>query len=523
MAFRTNENQQMSMNDQIYSLTERELRILRGSWAEDFANHIFPNLVEEPFAVLYKDNDASKPITPVNIILGLLMLKEQFGLTDEELMHQLLFNVQFQYALHTSSFNEQPINDNTLRRFRNRVSEYEEESETDLIKEAFKSLTAKISGIMGIAPSLKRVDSAMIASGCRRLSRLSIMHETLRLVARQLNNGGKATPLSEKYAETAGQSDIGYRLKREDIPAKMEEMLQDAIVLFEEYPDEFRKSEIFTALERMINDQSKMTDDGRILKDGKEISPESMQTPHEQDATYRKKAGKDNIGFVANFVETCDGDKNLITDYDMQKNTYSDTQFCNDMLDEMPDGGGETETVIFDGAYASTDSLETAETKNVEIVTTSLIGGMQGTFEAQFEIDDEGKITKCPAGHIPIDSKRGKHDYQAHFEADICKNCSHCERCPGIFQKNAALIKFTDTALVKAKYAEQLETEKYQALANKRNGVEGIPSVLRRKFGIDHMQDKGLVRKRHRLGFKMMAINIGRLFNWTEKRVKGCI
>jgi hypothetical protein len=50
------------------------------------------------------------------------------------------------------------------------------------------------------------------------------------------------------------------------------------------------------------------------------VNPESrIQTPHDQDATYRSKKKKDYIGFVGNMIEICDGDKNLITGYDLQK------------------------------------------------------------------------------------------------------------------------------------------------------------------------------------------------------------
>lgn len=520
MAFRTNEYQQMSMNDHLYNLTDRELRILKGSWAEEFANHIFPNLPEEPFSVLYSANDASKPNTPINIILGLLILKDQFDLTDEELMQQLLFNIQFQYALHTSSFEEQPINDNTLRRFRNKVYEYEKLTGNDLIKEAFKTLAKKTSGIMELKPSLGRVDSLMISSGCRRLSRLHIMHETLRLVAHQLKKGGKETPISEKYSDDTENKDIGYRLKNEDVMVRMEEMLRDAVALYEEYPEEFNKSEAFTALRRMIDDQSKMTDDGRILKTGKQISPESMQTPHEQDATYRKKAGKGYVGFTGNIVEACDADKSLIMDYDLQKNTYSDTQFAEDMLNAMPDGDSETNTIVFDGAYVSTDTLDLAKTKNVEVVTTSLIGGLQGTFEAEFEIDGNGEIIKCPAGYSPNDSKHDNGYYQAHFNTEICENCEYCDRCPGIFQKNSALIKYSDTSLQRAMYEQQLGTGRYWELIKKRNGIESVNSVLRRTYGIDRMREKGVVRKRQRLGLKLMAINAKRLYKWMKSMGK---
>lgn len=518
MAFRTNKNQQASLYDPLFGLTEREKKFLRESWAESFANHIFPNIDEELFSVIYSNNKASKPITPVNIVIGLLMLKETFGLTDEELMQQMLFNAQYQYALHTSSFKEQPINENTLRRFRNRVSAYEQETGIDLIKKAFDNLTEKISSIMDINRNLFRIDSAMISSGVRRLSRLDIMSETLRVAAHELHKNEKSTELSEKYENSTESKEVGYRLKKNDIPSKMEELLRDAVFMFETYPDELKKCNAYTALRRLIDDQSKMTEDGRVLKTGKEISPESMQTPHELDATYRKKSGKNHIGFIANIIEACDGDKNLITDYDMQKNTYSDAQFGEDVIDKIPDDGENAPiTITVDGAYASTALIDKATTKNVEVVTSSLIGGMNGTFETEFEIDEQEKIiNRCPAGHCPLSSKPGMNYYQAHFDSDTCKNCQYCDRCPGYFQEKSALIKFSETALKKAQYALNLGTEKFNELARKRNGIEGVPSVLRRRFGIDKMRDKGLVRKRQRLGFKIMSINASRLFGWEQ-------
>ena len=174
---------------------------------------------------------------------------------------------------------------------------------------------------MSINLSLKRIDSIMISANRRRLSRLNIMNETLRLAARELSNSGNGTPRSEKYGEGKGYKDIGYRIKGEEVREKMDEMLRDAMAMLEECPDELKKSEAFSSLERMIDDQSKMTEDGRILKAGEEISPESMQTPHEPDATYRKKSGKGNVGYVGNIVEACDGGKILITGYDLQKNS----------------------------------------------------------------------------------------------------------------------------------------------------------------------------------------------------------
>ena len=45
----------------------------------------------------------------------------------------MAFDIRYQYALHTTSFEEQPISDRTLSRFRARVLSYETANDFDLI------------------------------------------------------------------------------------------------------------------------------------------------------------------------------------------------------------------------------------------------------------------------------------------------------------------------------------------------------------------------------------------------------
>lgn len=97
MSFAKNECQQLTLNDSTFSLTVRELRMLERSWAKQFAEKIFPQIDEEKFSVLYSDK-ASRPNTPVNVIVGGMVLQELLDLTDEEFMDSLLFDIRFQYA-----------------------------------------------------------------------------------------------------------------------------------------------------------------------------------------------------------------------------------------------------------------------------------------------------------------------------------------------------------------------------------------------------------------------------------------
>ena len=82
--------------------------MLKKSWASFFSESIFPAIDEEPFRVLYSDQPSRKN-TPVNVIIGALIIKEMFQLTDEEIVETLPFDIRFQYALHTTSFEEQTL------------------------------------------------------------------------------------------------------------------------------------------------------------------------------------------------------------------------------------------------------------------------------------------------------------------------------------------------------------------------------------------------------------------------------
>jgi hypothetical protein len=144
MAFVKNTYQQMSFYDTLNQLSEREMRLLDKSWAKVFGDEIFPKIDESRFAVLYSGREASRPNTPVNIIVGGLLLERMFDLNDEEIIETINFDVRYQYALHTTVYDQQPFSTNTFRRFRNRNDAYREASGVDLLEECLGELTGLI-------------------------------------------------------------------------------------------------------------------------------------------------------------------------------------------------------------------------------------------------------------------------------------------------------------------------------------------------------------------------------------------
>lgn len=71
------------------------------SWAKVFADEIFPAIDEKRFSVLYSDK-ASRPNTPVNVIVSALIIKELFDYSDDEMVENLMLDFRIQYALHTT-------------------------------------------------------------------------------------------------------------------------------------------------------------------------------------------------------------------------------------------------------------------------------------------------------------------------------------------------------------------------------------------------------------------------------------
>ena len=175
MSFKTNDCQQLSLDDSFMTLTERERKALEKSWAKIFADEIFPAIDEERFSVLYSDK-ASRPNAPVNVIIGALIIKELFDYSDDEIVENLMLDLHLQYALHTTSFAEQPISDKTLSRFRKRCYDYERLHGVDLYHDCVKDLSGKIAKIMKLNGRIRRMDSIMIESNIRFLSRMELIY-----------------------------------------------------------------------------------------------------------------------------------------------------------------------------------------------------------------------------------------------------------------------------------------------------------------------------------------------------------
>ena len=168
MSFRLNDPnvQQTSVLDAATLMSDREKKFMDRSWAKYFADYIFPNIDEQVFAQLYSDV-ASRPNTPVNVIVGGLLLEQLTNQSDDDMMASMMFDLRYKVALHTTGMAEQPVSDRTFGRFRERCENHRLETGEDLLHDCIVKLSAQMAEIMKIDRSLRRMDSMMISANIK--------------------------------------------------------------------------------------------------------------------------------------------------------------------------------------------------------------------------------------------------------------------------------------------------------------------------------------------------------------------
>lgn len=511
---------QMSLTDPYLSYPKYVRKALRKSWADGFYRNIFSKINEDRFAVLYSEK-YSRPNAPVNVIIGLLILKELNGWTDEETIASLYFDYRVQYALAITDLEQERICGNTLGNFRARLYEYNEKHGRDLLAQETSELTDALIKISGMDTSLARQDSMLVSANCKRMGRLELVYTTNANMVKLLDKGSHTIPVScRHYLEKKDKSDHIYRVKKENVKETTTRLLRESVALYDIVPANLRDSEAFKNLARLIEEQ---TDDDHTPKDNRSAS--SLQNPSEPDATYRRKGNKAHIGYKLNFVEARDTDKGLgmIVHYERQSNNVSDCALGISALETDLKG---VETMVSDGAFYSKDIVKKARQKGIELSFSALNGrhAQQGKLGVdQFTIDPQNElILACPGGFTPVKASRTpeKQWYQAHFNKDDCAKCSLKDSCIFKEQKRFNVVAFTDKKLIADQYRTLLGTAEHRALADFRAGVEGVPSVLRRVYRIDKVPVRGLVRTRIWDHLKVIAYNFKSFYSYLRRNGK---
>jgi len=531
------ENKEHLQQDLFNNLSTMDSRLtekLQKSWAALFYKHVFCNINENSFAPLYC-GDNGRPNFPVNILMGLDLIKEIRGYTDEVLLDEYAYNFQISYALGLRTLGERYFAPRTLYEFRARLYNYslEHPEEADIIFAQFENLTDHFIKAAKLSTDEARMDSTQVMSNIKLAGRLSLAYDVL-------VNGIKALPEAllndalKLFLKSDYKTQFLYKLKGKDSESRIQVLIQYCAEIVQLAHGQFdlKTNPVIELTQRFLTEQATFNEKQNlwIAKDNKEISAKSLQSAYDPDATYRNKNGKKHVGFVLNLTETC-ADENpvqMVTHYDLASNITSDTELLKEDLPVLNKKG--VKNLYTDGAYYSPDIIEEAKAKGIEIHYTDMTGRKKFSDKLPynaFEIENKEKILRCPAGQEPIRAEFNEKDktLSAHFNREICAECPHKEKCRVGFRKTDTVVRVNQKTLIAGEIRLKIEDkEQRREATSKRAAIEGTNSTLKRAQGLDKLSVRGIIKSTLAVGTKLIAHNfrqLTRFFNGDiRKKVK---
>ena len=528
-------SQQPLLLSDVNDLPVRTLKILKNSWAETFRREVFLRIPEDRFAILY-DPCPSRPNVAVNVLMGLEILKEWYGWSDEEMYAHFLFDLQVRYALGCDNFGEGDFDLRTVYYFRRRLSEHALKTGENLVTGMFEHITDEQVRKLGLNTKMQRMDSTQLLSNIADLSRLELLVEALQRLYRVLSEADQA-----KYAEvfqpyiqeSAGQ--YTYRIKgKEAVWQHIEEVGKVLYVLLGQL-EGYQEEAVYQIVKRFFAENFTLIDKQVKAKINREISPGCLQSLDDLEATYRVKCNRSYKGFVANVAETCDpaNPVQLIDAVQTAVNRETDNSLLHEALPSLVERT-EMNLLVTDGGYISQENDEEMRSRNIEHITTGLTGtlpnheqGKKALSDFEMELDREGNVTKavCPAGHSAVisQSASGK-SFKFTFAPTACLACAffQADQCPVQTNKHNSIF-FLPVPKDRARSSQRRRRfdcckEEARAL---RPAVEATIFQVKHTLRGAKLRVRGLFRTTCVITCSALAVNLRRIYRYEKDKLRG--
>jgi len=262
------------------------------------------------------------------------VLKAGKGRTDEEMYDAFCYDLQVRYALGYRTLGEGHFELRTMYNFRQRLAKHMQEKGKNLIGKVFADVTDKQLRTLELKTGKLRMDSTQVASNIQNGSRLQLLVEVLQRVHRMLSEEeqGGYEELFASYVKSKANHYV-YRLRgayQDHIQKIGEVMAQLVVDLAEGYGEE----PAYQVLKRVFEEHFVWNEEEQRPKQGEELSADSLQSPDDMEASYRKKRDEDYVGYVANVTEACDpeNDLQLIVHMQTESNVKDDAAMLAEAL-----------------------------------------------------------------------------------------------------------------------------------------------------------------------------------------------
>jgi len=366
---------------------------------------------ESIFSVLYTELTGA-PNASIRVLVGMMILKEAHGWSDEQLFESCNFNLLTRSALGLMTLEDAVPVASTYYLFRRNLVMYAKEHGVDLYKKCQEQITASQILEFNVSGKQVRMDSKLLGSNIAWLSRYELIHETLRVFIAEREEFIYKKSLSKdefsliKSIQGETGNKVVYRSTKSEIDTRLialGKLMYRFVVLFKS-----NSYGQYQTLKTVFEQQYSVSKDKIVLPlENEKISAKSIQSPHDTDCHYRDKDGNKVKGYSVNITETCnqpdrDGEPvlNLITDTQVevvstQDNSYLKTALANTQ-EILPEN---IEKVYADGAYNSVENQEYCQNNDINLLLTALQGATP-RYEVSLDKQDNNKL-------IVTDNKTG--------------------------------------------------------------------------------------------------------------------
>jgi hypothetical protein len=407
---------------------------LQGSKEYAFYQEVFCRIPEALFAELYDEDPASRPNAPINTLVGAMILQHLRDWTFEELLDRVAFDLKVRAALGLWSLAEEPFCRATLFNFQKRLREHMGRTGQDKFQVLFDRLSQEALERFGLKSQVQRCDSTQMGSNIRDYTRIELLVEVVLRMWRVLGEADQAEH-EERFAvfvkaKTSGQ--FLYRLRRSEIDATLERLGGLYAWMVETLKAGYGSTEIHHIVSRVFAEHFTRVEEKVVVREAAQMGSDSLQSPDDPDATYRKKDDEAFYGFVLHATETADpgNELQLITDVAVAPNNHDDSRILHERLPAMHEKTPELRELHTDAGYGSKDNDLRQADLGIEAVQTA-IRGRSARAPMRIEQDEAGLFQiRCSAGCVVPGQSTPNH-YKAAFPAASCAGCPFAAVCPG--------------------------------------------------------------------------------------------
>lgn len=526
--------QQPLLVSHVNELPERTLRVLKNSWAETFRNEVFCRIREDRFAVLYSDCP-SRPNVPVNILVGLEIIKGLRGWSDEELYEHFVLDVQVRYALSCDNFGEGDFDLRTVYNFRRALSEYSLKSGESLMQVTFEDITDAQIQKLGIKTDIQRMDSSDIASNIADLSRLELLITVVQRLYRVLSEADKVSYREEfgHYLDQ-GAGQYTYRIKgKEAVWAEIQRIGECLALLLRQLHGDYGQEAIYATAQRFFDENFHVIETKVKAKKNHEISAGCLQSVDDLEASYRIKGSHAFKGYVTNVSETANPDNplQLVTSISAAPNRTSDQELLKQDVPAIQ-ARMELNLLVNDGEYAGPSIDQLLRNRNIEQISSALTGTLpdrsggklvMADFEMQIDQSGDVSAATCPTGQeADIQHSLQGQSFRLCFELATCQACQNFQQCPIRTnpKKETAWLTVPRDRAASSQRRRRFERTKEHA-RQLRPAIEATIFQLKHKFRQGRILVRGLLRVTHVLLCSALALNLRRIDRYRNGKLRG--